>query len=276
MLPKNWKKEIDQTISEAKSVYTDAQNRAAKINREIAASIKVFADQLERYNDKQNRDEPRNRYRENLTIGGLIATAVFTFALATFALWQVVETRRAYDPIKESADAAKDSVSAIREQMRLDQRAWIGIHTMDAIPYFPEVGKSFSGHGIIKNTGKTPALNTVIYAIIEPVLTEERPNFLYTGIKSFSAGMLAPNGTGHIGPLPIPKAGSTEAAIFSQEQIDLLKQTRFGIYMHGRIEYADIFGNNHWTTYCSFLLPTGGFAHCYEHNETDENQKNKK
>lgn len=116
MLPEDWKKEIDQTVSEAKSAYTDAQDRSAEQNREIATRIEALTCQLKRYNSKQESDEPRKRSRERWTIGGLIATAVFTFALAGFSAWQVCETRRAYGPIQESATAAKKAAEAAERQ----------------------------------------------------------------------------------------------------------------------------------------------------------------
>jgi hypothetical protein len=94
MSPEDWKKEIDQTISKAKAAYEDAQSRASEQNREITIRVEALTDQLERYNSNQEREGPGKRRRENWTIGGLLATAFFTLALAGFALWQVVETVR--------------------------------------------------------------------------------------------------------------------------------------------------------------------------------------
>jgi hypothetical protein len=114
MLPPSWKGEIDKSIDEATARYADAQDRSTEQGREIAARIEALTSELERYNSKQEADEPKKRTRENWTTGGLIATAIFTFALASFSLWQVVETRRAYGPIEKSADAARDAADAAK------------------------------------------------------------------------------------------------------------------------------------------------------------------
>jgi hypothetical protein len=106
VLPPSWKSEVDKAIDEATGRHADAHDRAAEQNREIAARIETLTDELKRHNSKQETEEPRKRTYENWTMGGLIATAIFTCALASFSLWQTLETRWAYGPIKESADAA--------------------------------------------------------------------------------------------------------------------------------------------------------------------------
>ena len=82
-----------------KSVHANKVGKLRPVSKNLAS-------ELERYNSKQAADEPRKHTRENWTICGLVATAVFTFALAGFSAWQVCETRRAYDPIEEFVDAA--------------------------------------------------------------------------------------------------------------------------------------------------------------------------
>lgn len=185
----------------------------------------------------------------------------------------LIETRKA-------ANAARDSVETTKSIMRIDQRAWIGLDYIDAVPNNPEVGKTFGAKGAIKNTGKTPARNLVIYSIIEPVDAGKRPNFSYEGIPKIIGGFLPPNGRAFLPvnvlvDLTLPER---PPAIFTQKQMDLFQGEKFGIYAHGRIEYEDIFGNPHWITYCSYIPNPliGGFAFCAEHNETDDYQETKK
>ncbi len=246
---------------------------------------------------QQSATQPHNEQptKDRHTFRGFI-NFLFPDAISIFTFWLVIATiglgiiaglqisflgraelisAEAAKAAKESAEAAKKSIETATEATHLDQRAWIGLEFMDAIPNFPEVGKTFAAKGTLVNSGKTPALNLLVYSIIEPVLRESCPNFAYTGIEKFNSGTLPPRGKGFIGPLLIPKAGTTDPAIITQEQLDLLKQGRFNFFIHGRVEYDDIFGNHHWMTFCSFLQPVGGFAFCHEHNETDNNQKTK-
>lgn len=43
------------------------------------------------------------------------------------------------------------------------------------------------------------------------------------------------------------------------------------IFIYGRIEYDDVFGNHHWQNFCQFLLNGGAFAMCPDHNDMDNN-----
>jgi hypothetical protein len=155
-LPPSWKGDVDKTINEAIARYADAQDRADEQSREIATRIEALTDELKRYNAKQEGEEPRKRTRENWTIAGLIATAVFTFALAIFSLWQVLESRRAYEPIKESADAAKQSAEVSRNTLILAQRAVVIIRQTESVAIgTPTEGWAFQI--VFKNAGQTTA-----------------------------------------------------------------------------------------------------------------------
>jgi hypothetical protein len=113
MLPDDWRHEIDEAISKATAAAAViAESYRREENRGIAASIDALTCQLKRYNAEQVRDAPNKRARENKTIYALIAAAFFSFALAGFSAWQVIETRRAYGPIKTAADAAVKSAEA--------------------------------------------------------------------------------------------------------------------------------------------------------------------
>lgn len=210
--------------------------------------------------------------------------AIFTMflVLATLGLFisgerNVGVARKSAVAAEDAARAAQDSVEATKTIMRLDQRAWIGIDSMDAVPAILEVGKSIGMTGVIKNTGKTPARNIVMYSIIEVVYDGKPPNFSYDGIKKAIGGFLPPNGQGILPLNTIPDLKTNQPVILTQEQLDLLKSRKADIYSHGRIEYDDIFGAHHWMTYCSYLQATlGGFAFCAEHNETDDYQEAKK
>jgi hypothetical protein len=69
---------------------------------------------------------------------------------------------------KRSAKAAFDAVEATRENMRLDQRAWLGIAAIKPVPTIPEVGKPIQAIVEIRNSGKTPARKISINMVGEP------------------------------------------------------------------------------------------------------------
>lgn len=210
----------------------------------------------------------------------IIITALATMVIAAATVATVLVTVHHAEIFSEQLGTMRGQASVMQgqlDQMKLAQRAWIGIETIDAVPAFPEIGKSFGAKGMIRNTGKTPALNLIIYSIIEPVLSGDRPNFSYVGIKSFSGGMLPPDGKGILPFNPLTDVKLKQAALFTKEQLEALNNETFSIYTHGRVEYDDIFGYPHWMTYCSYLsVSFSGFAFCNEHNDTDDNQNNTK
>jgi hypothetical protein len=185
---------------------------------------------------------------------------------------------RSANAAKEAADAARNSITLAKDTMQLDQRAWIVLESIAPVPLIPEVGKTFGVTGVIKNTGKTPARNIVIYSIIEPVDAGRLPNFSYDGVPKLIGGLLSPNIPATLPLNVLPDAKTKQPALFSQEQLDIFKSKKSVIYAHGRIEYEDIFGNIHWMTYCSYLPfpPISSMAFCAEHNDTDDYQPAKK
>jgi hypothetical protein len=56
-----------------------------------------------------------------------------------------------------------------RADFQIDQRTWIGIDTIDAIPRIPAIGQTFSARIGIKNSGKTPARLVTIVGHLDPI-----------------------------------------------------------------------------------------------------------
>jgi hypothetical protein len=206
-----------------------------------------------------------------------IILAIATSALALIALWQWSALNSSDIAIHESAraatdaaKAAKDSVRLTRDAMRLDQRAWIGIETMDAIPPIPTIGSKFEV--TIRVTGKTPARNLISVGRDDTIPISARPIFSYDGIAEDHAGTLAPNA---VAPIPINPMKDTTTGkdhIFSMSYISLLQLELTRIYVSGIITYDDIFSKPHWVTYCAWLrVPFDGqFNRCNSHNDTDD------
>jgi hypothetical protein len=280
MLPEDWKKEIDQTISEAKSAYEDAQNRSAEQNREVAASVQILASQLERYNTAQDRDGPSKSRRENLTIGGLFATAAFTLALAGFSLWQVIETRRAYDPIKESADAARDAADAAKKQVEVatdvekrQLRAYIGVippTDNQIVNRFIPPEKPLV-HLTPRNFGLTPAYNALIRNGMGVQSYPLPKNFDYP----IQGGTFLPNKiTIYPGTFDIAGIVLDAQQPLTDQQIAAIQDgLHYRLYAWGTITYDDAFSDGHFTNFCiSFYGLSAQQVRrepCQEHNDSN-------
>jgi hypothetical protein len=54
----------------------------------------------------------------------------------------------------------------------------------------------------------------------------------------------------------------------NQSILDQINSGAYRVYVHGRIDYDDVFRQKHWTTFC-FHLTDGAWASCREHNDAD-------
>ena len=106
MLPEQWKEEIEEAVDKATRTADEANKRAEEIQEKIARRIDAVADALNKYNEKQEREAPRNRTQYRWTLLALGAAAFFTLVLDLLSACQLRETQKVYGPIKDSADAA--------------------------------------------------------------------------------------------------------------------------------------------------------------------------
>ena len=152
--------------------------------------------------------------------------------------------------------------------MKLDQRAWMGV---TSVLGKPEVGKELVITIYFKNTGKTPARNVNITWVGEPVRRNGTPDFaIENHEKRESRGIVAPqaevSATG-VGPVL-----STPDRKLDEATLKAINGGKFLIYVHGILEYDDIFEKHHWITFCYWLTPGGNnYNLCKEHNDTDNN-----
>lgn len=72
------------------------------------------------------------------------------------ALMDEMNTRKQLAIAQTQAKAAQDSVTVIRQQMRIDQQGWVALDNL-----YPEVSTEHGTqvYGVLKNTGKSPARN---------------------------------------------------------------------------------------------------------------------
>jgi hypothetical protein len=205
-----------------------------------------------------------------------IATLVFVILTTVGIFYQAHVLNNTDHAIHISSKAATDAVEATKEAMRIDQRAWLGVEYIRSNPLVPEIGKPFIVEVHIKNTGKTPAIKIASRGRGEPVLKGRKPNFSYEGVEPFSAFMSPGAGTSTtVPPMTIPQ--TNQSIVINDDLIKGLTAETFTVFVHGRFDYEDIFGNPHWITYCANLVVpfNGQFDFCAEHNDSDDYQPNK-
>jgi hypothetical protein len=118
------------------------------------------------------------------------------------------------------------------EQMRLSTQAWIGVSKIVLMVGgpLPQIEVTYS------NSGKTPATNVKVILIAKPVFGV--PDFKYID---------RPSGQGGIG------AGD-DNRVFAWVELPTPGDRR-SLYVHGEIEYRDIFGRKHQTAFCARFDP---------------------
>jgi hypothetical protein len=157
--------------------------------------------------------------------------------------------------LEEAGERSKAALDASIEVARADQRAWLGIKAIIlASPLSP--GNPIDISIITLNTGKTPALD-VNLAETRAGFNESHPERATTNNARL---VVSPNNDEKF----------SISATAAPNAIIGLRDKRFRFYIRGRIEYRDIFGRGHQTTFCAyyptsnndsffFNCPTGNF-----------------
>jgi hypothetical protein len=170
----------------------------------------------------------------------------------------------------QMAKNSEGAIKATQAQMRLDQRAWIGVEEISSIPPIPEEDKIWDISASLKNTGKTPAKNILMWNT--EVVVKEAPNVnsdcAAARKTQASRSMLPPNGTYkallHVANgIKTPKDWESEIT------------AQGALYVHGCVIYDDVFRQMHWMTYCGvFDLPHkgNGFLACQRYNNTGDGE----
>jgi len=166
--------------------------------------------------------------------------------------------------MEASLGQAQKSLSAIVLTARLDQRAWL---SFEDVYGSARVGSPGVISAVVKNTGKTPAINVLIQYFVKNIKSGDKIEFTYRGIQSEpSRGLLPPNADFHI--VMNPTLGPLVA-----EEMNRIRSGEKRVYFYGRATYDDIFSRHHWVTFCSFLSPDGGaMVYCSEYNGTDRQE----
>jgi hypothetical protein len=231
----------------------------------FSAFIDTYREEQKSNREQEASEDAGRKQREWATLIFVILTTIGIF----YQAWIFNSTDQA---AHETAGAAISAVETAKKAMILDQRAWIGIESMDPIPSIPKSGETFAAAVRIKNTGKTPSRDTVIVGRIDPIPIQSRPIYSYDADVKRPSGSLAPNAGASIPFTPLNDASTKKPAPLTDDNIASITNGKIKIFVHGRIDYKDIFDEPHWTTFCAFLaIPLDGhFTRCETNNDTDD------
>jgi hypothetical protein len=166
--------------------------------------------------------------------------------------------------------------------MQADQRAWISVTTPKT-----QLGKNEASGAVhvlapvkIINTGKTPAKNVSVQIVVEKVKNGELPQFVYgdSGLKDFT-GTMFPNDSHEItvGLLQDKPNQTPEdfRLLTPSEYQELLDGVAYTV-TYGKASYTDVFGTDHWLTFCVWMSPATkslwiSAKSCADYNNVDSN-----
>ena len=214
---------------------------------------------------KEDKKERRKRikYRAELAVGFF----VIVYTLVTVGIWYAN---------KKVAEDTHQSVVNADANFRIDERAWMAFKFMEGNITFT-VDKSFLVPTELVNTGKTPAKNVHGNIVVGVFKKGEALDFTYSpGHANYAvrAGTIFPNGK-IVESFEAIQHGQehAEPIVFTTALKDELWNAKSFVVVHGRISYNDIFGKEHWTTYCRYVLhPELISEECTRYNDTDDNK----
>lgn len=139
---------------------------------------------------------------------------------------------------RDNADAAKKTIEIAQENIRLDQRAWVGIKG-GILKGEIKQGQKLSFVVEFQNTGRTPALD---------VIATTGYNFIYPTKQRVMSGRSQDLSGGSVAS---PNFTFTISRDFSEKDVQRL-ENKEAIFVYGMITYRDIFNNKHTTYFCTY------------------------
>lgn len=201
----------------------------------------------------------------------LIAAATVVIAAASGLTWHemrngstqtdgiIAADQRIATAMENTVGQANAAFKSTVDQFHLEQRAWVG-PTAVIQPEFKETD-SFSISTLIKNTGKTPAVNfrnKYTWMIILKKGTFQASYKDPQGVPSSST--IFPDGQLMLisVPTPLPK-----------EYLNLVVSGKAVLYVYGELIYDDIFNQTHHTHFCTFYDQSFKPGTCSTYNDVD-------
>jgi len=202
--------------------------------------------------DHEQHATKHRTYNTVLQVGLLVIGAVYSFL--AYQQWQAMNT---------AADLQSKA-------LHVDQRAWVA---ESDITGKPAKGELYKVTVVFKNTGKTPAkqrpgVSASCFRMKE--ISDPDPDFEKEVVTEaagniFTKALIPPNGAFQQELNPIRGQKLTD------DDISRLSDPTLVMLVFGKVVYSDIFGCEHWSTYCYRAYPDGTFVAYGPYNDSDEN-----
>lgn len=238
---------------EQKTAETNNQPKAEERGTE-ALPLAVTSPKKTDIESKAEETERHNKtWNENWLTYSTIWLAGVTTLLALFTFWLWSATRKL---VIGAEDTAKRQL-----------RAYISVHGSGISGV--EIGHTPVAKIAIKNSGQTPAYDVKVQIALTAVATASD---LAAALRKNKAPIVGPvqiGPSGKISPSSIMGSAITTAALES-----LMNHT-YTLFVHGRVDYTDIFKRSHWLTFRLFQdgkgVPIGSdrLLICDEGNDAD-------
>jgi hypothetical protein len=247
--------------------------------------------------------DARSRRRENISLGIAVIGAVIALAAAgiSYLQWRVMHeqladaragtkeanamTQRALKSAESQADSlrvlagtTRDLVTATERTLVWSERAWVHCDGVFSDPPAVDGGNpSIAGRPVkltflLTNNGRSPAERVVIEGAGEVVPTGKRPNLrkrLELVVREHAtipnAGELRATSslvTRYSSPHP--------AGPLTDAMINNFASGRTRLFAFGRMSFHDVFGGEHWLTFCFYYLPGYGWTRYELGNDAGE------
>jgi hypothetical protein len=171
------------------------------------------------------------------------------------------------------------------KEMRVDQRAWMGISTGAIAFNRDQADKTTVTVPVtFTNTGKTPARHFFSNIVIEKVQNGQSPQLLYENVPraTDSAGIMPPNAPQTMAVTmfdrdPTDATGNkTITRLLIPIEYQELVDGKAYMAVYAYTTYEDIFGDRHWSKYCVFAtvpprVVTVTAKACSDYNDVDDN-----
>jgi hypothetical protein len=193
---------------------------------------------------KHHQDEVEERIAITLRWLRKHAASLTFFATAIAALGALVYAGIAYNQLDES-----------RRQTRMEQRAWLAI-APTAKTIFVQAGSTIELPVELTNIGKTPARRIYVLMYLRrfygagPLVYGDHPEKV---VKISTQGSLWPGAKfGETLNVKLLDNGGLPLVATPQDAADWIDH-KFYLLLYARMNYADVFGIEHWTNVCRYF-----------------------
>lgn len=201
-------------------------------------------------------------------------TLIILFAYTTIAAYQARQMRQATEAARKSADAAEKAARTADETLRssqisfqIDQRPYV---IADGPPQFVvspnALGKQIEANVILKDIGRTPAINSIWFVDLLPYRAKSRPEYLsflessYLNLRKRKANTIEKHSS------EMSRDIAPTAATFSSEQARSLSASEmrelekgdgsFILLSVGIVDYTDALKGSYETEFCYYFVGT--------------------